>query len=350
MSRFFPVPSYQSSIRPVSANPAHLSGRGVPDVAGNASPTTGYETLVHGQSGPIGGTSAVAPLWSALLARIQQQLGRSAAPLLPAIYALPNGFPGYHCRQQRGLPSRTRLGRLYWPWKPERIRSCVRAGGRIFEPSLPTPHQRVSEWLGYPANVAPGRSIPEAQHHWISKRGGHTMMQQAPAHVRARRAAVMRARRAAVMRARRAAVMRARRAPPSCGHAAPPSCGHAAPPSCGHAAPPSCGHAAPPSCGHAAPPSCGHAARRRHAGTPRRRHAGTPRRLVLRSRSRRRDRLRPGLGLRRGARPAAEIRQMSRHPGDATPTHPVPELARRANRFRVMRTNDFLSSATPSAR
>lgn len=92
VSRFFPVPSYQSSIRPVSANPAHLPGRGVPDVAGNASPTTGYEILVDGQSGPIGGTSAVAPLWSALLARIQQQLGHSAAPLLPAIYALPGGF------------------------------------------------------------------------------------------------------------------------------------------------------------------------------------------------------------------------------------------------------------------
>ena len=36
-------------------------GRGVPDVAGNADPVTGYQVVVDGQSQPIGGTSAVAP-------------------------------------------------------------------------------------------------------------------------------------------------------------------------------------------------------------------------------------------------------------------------------------------------
>jgi kumamolisin len=92
VSGIFAVPPFQSSIGPVSANPAHRPGRGVPDVAGNASPTSGYEILVDGQSEVVGGTSAVAPLWSGLLARLQQQLGHSAAPLLPAIYATSNGF------------------------------------------------------------------------------------------------------------------------------------------------------------------------------------------------------------------------------------------------------------------
>ena len=36
-------------------------GRGVPDVAGDADPNTGYQVLVDGQSMVVGGTSAVAP-------------------------------------------------------------------------------------------------------------------------------------------------------------------------------------------------------------------------------------------------------------------------------------------------
>lgn len=50
------------------------TGRGVPDVAGNADPETGYVTIVDGQKGIIGGTSAVAPLWAALIALCNQEL------------------------------------------------------------------------------------------------------------------------------------------------------------------------------------------------------------------------------------------------------------------------------------
>ncbi len=92
VSAIFGVPPYQLSVNPVSANPAHIPGRGVPDVAGNASPLTGYDILVDGQTGVIGGTSAVAPLWAGLLARIQEGLGHSAAPLLPSLYANPGAF------------------------------------------------------------------------------------------------------------------------------------------------------------------------------------------------------------------------------------------------------------------
>jgi kumamolisin len=86
------VPSFQQNINPVSVNPPGANGRGVPDVAGDADPETGYQILGDNTSTVIGGTSAVAPLWAALIALIQQQIGRSVAPLLPALYSAPTAF------------------------------------------------------------------------------------------------------------------------------------------------------------------------------------------------------------------------------------------------------------------
>jgi kumamolisin len=87
ISDVFPLPAYQSAARvPPSANPGGHVGRGVPDVAGDADPTTGYVTLVDGQSGVIGGTSAVAPLWSALIALINQRIGKPAGFINPSLY------------------------------------------------------------------------------------------------------------------------------------------------------------------------------------------------------------------------------------------------------------------------
>lgn len=50
-------------------------GRAVPDVAGNADPVTGYQILVDGQPGVIGGTSAVAPLYAALAVKVAGTIG-----------------------------------------------------------------------------------------------------------------------------------------------------------------------------------------------------------------------------------------------------------------------------------
>jgi kumamolisin len=63
------------------------SGRGVPDVAGNADPNTGYQVLVDGSAEVIGGTSAVAPLWAALAARLAQAVGGRLHGFADAIYA-----------------------------------------------------------------------------------------------------------------------------------------------------------------------------------------------------------------------------------------------------------------------
>jgi kumamolisin len=85
-----------SDINPKPPAQAHLpmSGRGVPDIAGDADPTTGFRMLVplgDNKMGLelVGGTSAVAPLYAALAARIEQQLGHPIGDLQKAIYAAP---------------------------------------------------------------------------------------------------------------------------------------------------------------------------------------------------------------------------------------------------------------------
>ena len=70
-----------------AARRRRTGGRGVPDVAGNADPTTGYQIYSGGQAQVVGGTSAVAPLWSALVARLAQATGTRFGLLAPLVYA-----------------------------------------------------------------------------------------------------------------------------------------------------------------------------------------------------------------------------------------------------------------------
>ncbi len=87
VSDFFPLPTYQTTAGvPPSANAPHKAGRGVPDVAADADPTTGYFVRVDGQESVFGGTSAVAPLWAALIALVNQKLGKPVGYLNPLIY------------------------------------------------------------------------------------------------------------------------------------------------------------------------------------------------------------------------------------------------------------------------
>jgi len=88
----FTQPSYQSSL--ATSYPGQ-TGRGVPDVSGDADPDTGYNILVDGQQEVVGGTSAVAPLWAGLVALLNQQLNTRLGFINPLIYALAepdNGF------------------------------------------------------------------------------------------------------------------------------------------------------------------------------------------------------------------------------------------------------------------
>jgi kumamolisin len=84
-SAFFARPDYQSQLNGVS-------GRGVPDVAGDADPASGYQVRVDGQNLVFGGTSAVAPLWAGLLALVNQSLGRPVGFLNPLLYGSLHGL------------------------------------------------------------------------------------------------------------------------------------------------------------------------------------------------------------------------------------------------------------------
>ena len=86
VSNVFALPVWQANAH-VPAPSVSTGGRGVPDVSGDADPTTGYTIRVDGQTTVIGGTSAVAPLWAGLIAVANQQLGVQVGFIQPAIYA-----------------------------------------------------------------------------------------------------------------------------------------------------------------------------------------------------------------------------------------------------------------------
>jgi len=87
-SSVFPIPTYQ-------ANAVTGNMRGVPDVAGDADPDTGYNVRVDGQAMVVGGTSAVAPLWAGLIAVLNQNLNRRLGFVNPQLYSM-NQSAGFH--------------------------------------------------------------------------------------------------------------------------------------------------------------------------------------------------------------------------------------------------------------
>lgn len=92
VSDVFPLPSWQKTAG-VPASSRGTAGRGVPDVAAVADPTTGYEVLVDGEKKVYGGTSAVAPLWAALVARMAQATGQPFGLLHPRLYGPASAAP-----------------------------------------------------------------------------------------------------------------------------------------------------------------------------------------------------------------------------------------------------------------
>ena len=133
VSNVFALPTWQAKSN-VPKPSTKTGGRGVPDVAGDADPTTGYTIRVDGQTIVIGGTSAVAPLWAGLIAVANQQLGATVGFIQPAIYASKavsafhditqgnNGAfsagPGWDACTGLGSPIATRLIPLLAPADP----------------------------------------------------------------------------------------------------------------------------------------------------------------------------------------------------------------------------------------
>ncbi|HEY4011507.1 MAG TPA: S53 family peptidase [Acidobacteriaceae bacterium] len=91
VSTLFALPTWQANSK-VPAPTTKAGGRGLPDVAGDADPSTGYTVRVDGETTTIGGTSAVAPLWAGLIALANAANGESAGFVNPALYAAPTAF------------------------------------------------------------------------------------------------------------------------------------------------------------------------------------------------------------------------------------------------------------------
>jgi kumamolisin len=94
ISSFFPTPGWQMGKKATHRGGAStaLTKRGVPDVAADADPATGYIVRIDGTDTVIGGTSAVAPLWAGLIARINQSSGTAAGFLNPMLYSKPQAL------------------------------------------------------------------------------------------------------------------------------------------------------------------------------------------------------------------------------------------------------------------
>jgi kumamolisin len=129
VSNFFALPTWQEGLQTMSTGggTAPLTMRGVPDVSGDADPETGYQVRVDGTDTVVGGTSAVAPLWAALIARINAATGTPAGFVNPALYGAPAAFnditkgdngdfqagPGWDACTGLGSPDGTAIARLF---------------------------------------------------------------------------------------------------------------------------------------------------------------------------------------------------------------------------------------------
>lgn len=89
VSAVFPRPSWQTGVKGIdnqyTTNPPH---RQVPDVAADASPSSGYASYAHGGDEQAGGTSAAAPFWTGSFVLIDQLAKRKTGHLLPFIAPL----------------------------------------------------------------------------------------------------------------------------------------------------------------------------------------------------------------------------------------------------------------------
>jgi kumamolisin len=89
VSRLFALPEWQAAVDvPPNADGSGKTGRGVPDVASLADPETPMWVLTpSGRLGGVGGTSAAAPMWSALITRLNQLTGTPLGYCNPQLYA-----------------------------------------------------------------------------------------------------------------------------------------------------------------------------------------------------------------------------------------------------------------------
>jgi kumamolisin len=117
VSKNFATPEWQSSSGVEWKT--KMKGRGIPDVAGKADMATGYGMIVGGYSVAMGGTSSVAPMWTGLIARLNQTLGKNVGYFTPFLYQdlcagafhdITEGNNGTHFQAWPGWDACTGLG------------------------------------------------------------------------------------------------------------------------------------------------------------------------------------------------------------------------------------------------
>jgi kumamolisin len=148
ISATFPVPSWQSGLSAAltAGGSTALTMRGMPDVAGDADPETGYAVRVDGSNTVIGGTSAVAPLWAGLVARLNALRGSSVGFINPMLYAHPSALnditsgnngafkaaPGWDACTGLGSPNGSSLAALLAGAPAKRAIATVNVGDKAF--------------------------------------------------------------------------------------------------------------------------------------------------------------------------------------------------------------------------
>ena len=168
-SRVFDLPPFQTNCRvPARAGSHGGLGRGIPDVAANASSLTGFKIWADDTVMSMGGTSAAAPLWAALVACLNESLGRRIGYLTPLLYARGvaqhgalrdivagnnqmAGRQGYRAR--RGWDACTGLGT---PHGKNLLRCLQRGVGRKSRSPIPSSHD--SRALSSVSSAAAARS------------------------------------------------------------------------------------------------------------------------------------------------------------------------------------------------
>jgi len=132
ISQTWTMPSYQSEAPPglgvvnADSSPAPCGAvagdcRQVPDVSADADPYTGYAVYWNGSWWSIGGTSAGAPLWSALLSLTNASSACASSPVgfaNPALYAAAAADPGAFNDITVGNNDYTRTNDGLYPARP----------------------------------------------------------------------------------------------------------------------------------------------------------------------------------------------------------------------------------------
>ncbi|HEY6121803.1 MAG TPA: S53 family peptidase [Pyrinomonadaceae bacterium] len=136
VSKIFALPLYQKNSNVPSRASNGTRGRGIPDVAANASSDTGYLIVADKTRMSMGGTSAAAPLWAALIVRLDEALGIKLGFLTPLLYAMKESGADAVFDIVKGFngPTRTQGYRARHGWD-----ACTGLG---------SPHgEEILEWL-----------------------------------------------------------------------------------------------------------------------------------------------------------------------------------------------------------